>query len=104
MRDVISLIQLLMEINCVYPIHNPDPIIKCKVYEDNESCIPMFKTKSFSPRTRHIVIKYHNFRHFIDKEIIKVLSSGTGDQIVDVLTKTLCEELFTFHRMKLCGW
>ena len=104
MRDVIPLIQLLTEINCIYPIQNPDPIIKCKVYEDNESCIAMSKTKRFSPRTRHIAIKYHHFRHFVDKEIIQVLSIGTGDQIADILTKPLCEELFRFHRMKLCGW
>ena len=104
MRDVIPLIHLLTEINCIYPINNPDPIIKCKVYEDNESCIAMSKTKKFSPRTRHIAIKYHHFRHFVDKEIIQVLSIGTADQTADMLTKLLCEELFKFHRMNLCGW
>ena len=81
MRDVIPLIQPLTEINCVYPIHNPVTIIKCKVYSDNESCNDISKTKRFSPRTRHIVIKYHHFRHFVDKEIIQVLSIGTRYQI-----------------------
>ena len=56
MRDVIPLIHLLTEINCVYSIHNPEPIIKCKVHKDNESCIAMCKAQRFSQRTRHIAI------------------------------------------------
>ena len=39
MRNAITLIHLLTEIDCIYPIHNPEPVIKCKIYEDNESCI-----------------------------------------------------------------
>ena len=70
MRNVIPLIHLLIEINCVYPIPNPEPVIKWKLYEDNESCIDMSKTKRFSPRTRYISTKYHRFRYFVDKEII----------------------------------
>ena len=34
MRDVIPLMQLLTEINCIFPIHNPEPKIHCKVFED----------------------------------------------------------------------
>ena len=104
MRDIIPLIPLLTEINCVYPIRNLEPMIKCKVYEDNESYIVMSKTKRFSPRTRHISIKYHHFRHFVDKEIIEILSIRTGDKVADIFTKPLCEELFKYQRMKLCGW
>ena len=37
MRDVIPLMQLLTEISVILPIYNPDPKVKCKVFEDNES-------------------------------------------------------------------
>ena len=62
-RDVIPSIHLLTEIYCIFPIHCPTPQIKCKVFEDNESCIALARSQKFSPRTRHIAIKYHHFRH-----------------------------------------
>ena len=34
MRDVIPLINLLANINCVYSIHNLEYVIKFKIYED----------------------------------------------------------------------
>ena len=39
LRDVIPLMQLLTELNCIIEIHNPAPKVSCKVFEDNESCI-----------------------------------------------------------------
>ena len=46
MRDIIPLIQLLTEINCIFPIYCPTPQIKCKVFEDDESCIFLQRHKS----------------------------------------------------------
>ena len=103
MRDVIPLIHLLTEISYVHPIHNPEPVIKCKVYEDNESCIDMSKTKRFSPRTRHVSIKYHQFRKIVDKKLIEILSIRARDKVADIFTKPLCSTLFKYYRMRLCG-
>ena len=50
------------------------------------------------------IFQYHHFRQFIDKELIEILSIRTGDQVADIFTKPLCEELFKYHRMKLYGW
>ena len=104
MRDVIPIIHLLTEINCLFPVHCPTPIIKCKVFEDNESCIALAKHQKFSPRTRHIAIKYHHFRHYVNKGIVNIESIDTSEQTADIFTKPLVRDVFEYLRKKLCGW
>jgi hypothetical protein len=45
--------------------------------------------KIYTPRTKHIALKYHHFRSFVDKNIIRILSISTKEQIADILTKPL---------------
>ena len=103
MRDVISLMQLMKEIGGIFPLHMPKPIVHCDVYEDNESCIAMAKRRKFSPRTKHIAVKYHHFRRFVDKSII-IHSIDTKEQTADIMTKPVEVGLFQHLRKKLCGW
>ena len=103
MRDVLSLMQLMKEVDAIFPIKQPKPIIRCNVYEDNESCIAMAKNRKFSPRTKHIAIKYHHFRSHVDKSIF-IHSVDTNEQIADMLTKPLEEKQFEYLRRKLSGW
>ena len=65
LRDVISLMHLLKEIDTIFPVRQKKPEIHCNVYEDNESCIAMAKNRQFKPRTKHIAIKYHHFRKYV---------------------------------------
>ena len=99
MRDVISLMQLMEEINRIFPLHMPKPIVHCDVYEDNA----MAKRRRFSPRTKHISVKYHHFRQFVDKSII-IHSIDTKEQTADIMTKPVEVGLFQHLRKKLCGW
>ena len=103
MRDVISLMQLMKEIDGIFPLHMPKPRVHCDVYEDNESCIAMAKRRKFSPRTKHIAVKYHHFRRFVDKSII-IHSIDTKEQTADIMTKPVEVGLFQHLRIKLCGW
>ena len=103
MRDVLSLMQLMKEVDTILPIKQPKPMVRCNVYEDNESCIAMTKRRKFSPRTKHIAIKYHHFRKHISKSILIHLID-TKEQTADILTKLLEPGLFTHLRRKLCGW
>ena len=103
MRDVLSLMELMKEINEIFPVNQPKPIIKCNVYEDNESCIAMAKNRKFSPRTKHIAIKYHHFRKHVNKTIF-IESINTTEQTADMLTKPLETPQFTYLRNKLSGW
>ena len=104
MREVIPLMSLLTEVNCIFEVYNPEPKVMCKIFEDNESCIAMAKTQKFSPRTRHISLKYHHFRRFVEKGIIEIHSIDTAEQTADIFTKPLVPQTFTYLRKKLCGW
>ena len=103
MREVLSLMQLMEEINKIFKIKRMKPKIHCKVFEDNESCITMAKRRKFSPRTKHIGIKYHHFRSHVGTTV-SVHSIDTKQQTADVLTKPVDEALYKHLRMKLCGW
>ena len=102
MREVISLIQLMEEMNKIFKLYMPKPKLFCKVYEDNESCIAMAKRRKFSPRTKHIAIKYHHFRKHVGKTIT-IHSIDTKEQTADILTKPLESGSFEYFRKKLCG-
>ena len=57
MRDVIPLMNLLEEFGKVVKVTNVKPEIKCKVFEDNTSCIKVATAPSMTPRTKHICIE-----------------------------------------------
>ena len=63
----------------------------------------MATNRKFSPRTKHIAIKYHHFRKFVD-EVIKIHSIDTKEQTADIFIKPLDENLFEHLGIKLCGW
>ena len=104
MREVLPMMTLLKEINKIFPIGFKTPRIHCKVWEDNESCIKVAKNENFTPRTKHIAIKYHHFRSYVQDGTIQVLSIDTKEQTADIFTKPLDESLFIHLRLKLCGW
>ena len=52
MTDVIPLIDLLIEITEIFPIHTPTPKVHCKVWEDNNGCIVLANEGKFSPCTK----------------------------------------------------
>jgi hypothetical protein len=55
LRDVISLITLLKEINKVFPVHVKTPKFVCKVHEDNQSSITMHRKSLLLARsTSHL--------------------------------------------------
>ena len=72
LRDVIPMMALLVEINTLVKLHLPQPEINCKVFEDNNSCIAVAQSTKFTPRTKHIAIKYHHFRKFVQDKSISI--------------------------------
>jgi len=114
MRYVISIMQLMDEIDKIFPLNNDKPKIhckvdkeksktQCKVYGHNESCISMAKNRQFSPRTKHIAIKYHHFRRLANKTVT-LHSIDTNEQMADALIKSLDTSKFEYLRKKYCGW
>ena len=104
MREVIPLMNLFEELKEVIPLHLPKPKVKCKVFEDNTSCISMASAHKFSPRTKHIALKYHHFRHLVKNGTIEIFPISTKEQTADIFTKPLDEGIFEYLRSKLSGW
>ena len=104
MREVIPFLNLMKEISVNFGLPNKKPVFSCKVWEDNESCIKVAKSPKFTPRTKHIAIKYHHFRCFVDDNTIDIHSVDTSEQLAGILTKPLAERSFYYLRSKLMGW
>ena len=96
LRQVIPLMTLMEEINEVFPLYMNKPDFFCKVWEDNQSCLAMATTQKFSPRTKHIALKYHHFRSFVDgpNPRIQINYIHTKSQQADIFTKPVRSDLF----------
>ena len=103
-REVIPFLNLIQEISDLFGLPTQKPLFSCKVWEDNESCIKTAKSPKFTPRTKHITIKYHHFRRFVDDARVDIWSIGKTEQIADIFTKPLGEKAFCYLCRKLMGW
>ena len=104
MREVLPFMNLMQEINEVLPLPAGAPKFFCKVWEDNQSCIKVAESPKFTPRTKHIALKYHHFRRFVSEGLVTIHHIGTREQTADIFTKPLDGPQFTYLRKKLCGW
>ena len=104
MREVLPFLNLMKEIKQFLPISKQDPKFHCTVWEDNRSCIRVAESPKFTPRTKHIALKYHHFRQFVVNGTIKIFPINTLEQSADIFTKPLDQTKFTYLRKKLCGW
>jgi hypothetical protein len=100
---------LMTEINVIFPLYLPLPRFVIKVREDNQSCIAMANNPKFSTCTRHIAIKYHHFckhviRHSNPDHFTQIDYCSTDDQIADIFTKSVCNDIFfQLRKMLLIG-
>ena len=101
---VIHSMALMKEVYFIFDIHLPNPELFCKVFEDNQSCIAVVESNNFSPRTKHIAIKYHNLRIFAQNKIIQICYIDTREQRSDIYTKPLDEALLIYLQIKLSVW
>ena len=83
---------------------NATPKIHCKVFEDNAGAIEIANVLKMRPRTKHLNIKYHHFREEVKKGTISIYNTRNEEQIADIFTKTLPEQLFIKFREKMMGW
>ncbi len=104
-REAIPLVNLAKEATNrnIIPTANP-PTIKCKMFEDNQGAVEMANVPKMRPRTKHLNIKYHFFRQFVEDGTLQVGHIPGEDQMADVLTKPLEEASFQKHRQAIAGW
>ena len=103
LREVIPAMNLMRELNVIFPVNLVKPGF-CLVHEDNQSCIAMANSKKMTPRTKHIALKYHHFKHFVERKFIRMEYIDTKEQLADIFTKPLPDDLFQRLRLGLCGW
>ena len=69
----------------------------------------MAESLKFTPRTKHIAIKYHHFRsrvqtNYNPKGDIRIKYIHTKQQLADIFTKPLDNDTFFNLRKMLNGW
>jgi hypothetical protein len=62
LREVIAVMDLLNELKSNgFQIHSDIPKVKCRVFEDNKSCIEIATNHKMMPRTKHLSVRLHHF-------------------------------------------
>ena len=104
MREVLSFLNLMSELRMLLPPSGNEPKFYCTVWEDNRSCIKVAESPKFTPRTKHIALKYHHFRQFVLDKTVRINPIDTLEQNADICTKPLADGKFVYLRKKVCGW
>eukprot|EP00253_Pinus_taeda_P027400 PITA_27400 len=65
------------------------PLRPSMIYCDNQSCIKLTENPVFHDRSKHIGIKYHFIRDYVQKGAVKLEYIPTDEQVADILTKAL---------------
>jgi hypothetical protein len=98
LQDVLPIMHLVKEMKGKgFSVLCTKPYVYCKVFEDNSSALELARLPKLRPLTKHINIVYHHFREAVRQGYIKIFPIDTGNQIADVLTKALPQNLFVCH-------
>ena len=95
-REVLPIRSLLLELNEILELPKSNMVIKCTVFEDNQSAKELAICPKNRPRTKHIAVKYHHFREHVAKGIIHVKHTPTTEQLADIFTKPLTLNVFEY--------
>jgi hypothetical protein len=105
LRDTIPIMNLLSELKDLgFHDENIKPTVHCHAFEDNTGALELSKVHKMRPRTKHINNIYHHFRSHVRKGLISIAHVSTEDQVGDIFTKPLPQNLFIKHRKRLLGF
>jgi hypothetical protein len=105
LRETIPIMNILQEMkNLKYKIGITNPKVHCKVLEDNSGTLEMAKVHKFRPRTKHINIKNHHFRSYVNDESISIHPITSEKNPADMLTKGLGVNKLRTNRFRVMGW
>ena len=77
------------------------PLRPSVIYCDNQSCIKLTENPVFHDRSKHIGIKYHFIRDYVQKGAVKLEYIPTDEQVADILTKALPRGKHVYFRDKM---
>jgi hypothetical protein len=105
LREVIPLLTVMEEINEVFSLMMNPLNFYCKVWEDNQSCIVMATSQKLSmPWMKHITLKYHHFKQYVESGKIQINYMHTEVQQANIMTKLVKIEMFPKLCYMLMGW
>ena len=105
LRETIPIMELLKEMRSLgFTITTATPQVHCRVFEDNSGVLTMATVHKLRPRTKHINIKFHHFRSYVDSGEVSIHSIASEDNYSDMLTKGQPIELLQKHRSFILGW
>eukprot|EP00253_Pinus_taeda_P020153 PITA_20153 len=77
------------------------PLRPSVIYCDNQSCIKLTDNPVFHDRSKHIGIRYHFIRDYVQKGAVKLKYISTDEQVADILTKALPRGKHVYFRDKM---
>eukprot|EP00957_Ditylum_brightwellii_P082856 6298898-Ditylum_brightwellii.AAC.1 len=80
------------------------PSIYHTVIEDNTSTLELACVPKMRPRTKHVNLVYHHFQQALHNGIIAVHPANSSQQIANIWTKPLPQDLFMKFRCMLMKW
>ena len=105
LRETIPIMQIFREMNekgIVKLKEKPD--VFCKVFEDNTGALELATVPKLRLRTKHMNLVYHHFREYVRTKQIDTIKVDTPNQVVDLFTKPLYQNLFQKFRKITMGW
>lgn len=67
----------------------------------NQSCIKLSENPVFHDQSKHIDIKCHFIRYCVQRGVVQLQYTPTGEQVADILTKALRRTKFVYFREKM---
>ena len=74
-----------------------------QIQEDNQACIQIADNPVSQRRTRHMDIRYHFVRDYIEDGTVTVKYCPTQQMLADIMTKMMPKPTFTRLRNKIIG-
>jgi hypothetical protein len=105
LRQTIPIMELAKEMkNKGFNIGSTVPRVHCEVFEDNSGALEIATIHKTRPRTKHMNVQMHHFRHHVDTGEISIHPIDTDDQPADMLSKSVpVNKLIKFRRF-IMGW
>jgi hypothetical protein len=105
LREAIPIMELLKEMQKRgVQVTSTKAAIRCRVFEDNSGALEMAKVHKYRPRTKHLNVKLHHFRSYVESGEVSIHSITTTEQLADFLTKSLNHAMLSYLRKQAMGW
>jgi hypothetical protein len=109
-RELIPLRHLLRELQLGSPLqhllpHPSDHLPPSTIFKDNASCIAVATREVLhKPRTKHIALKYHHFKDYLQSGALQIVKVPTASNLADIFTKPLTQVLHERLWQGMMGW